>query len=236
MSFTTKAFDLTPEDQHVMLGRIQSLLLRTNAAILQAKQKQTDDYYYHEAHRHLEEALVLATDANACDHTRAPLATCYLYKGHVHLGLGQYAAAHEAYSRAAACEPRALSDIPAAQDAARKAVEIRDWVEAEKEGKNKRPPMVRAGSGSVWGMVSGVKRWRGEDGHGKVSLAEALAAGAYEVRLPVTIHAGAEGRGEVVRMPEGIIESEQAAIIKMRAPRKTGMAPDGKKDLKTRWV
>ncbi|KAI1165175.1 hypothetical protein F5B18DRAFT_204462 [Nemania serpens] len=233
MSFSTNAFDLTPEDQHVMLGKIKSLLLLTSAAIAQAKLNCSWDDYT-EAHRYLEEALVYATDPNACHPTLAPLATCYLYKGHIHLGLGQYVAAFEAYEKAAASETHALTDIPAARDAARQMLEIRDLAEAETKAKGTPPPSLRGGSGSVWGLVSGAKKWRGETK--KVSLMEALAAGAYGARLPAKIHAGPGRVGEVRRMDAEILRPEvDVEIIKMR-PRGPGLEPARPGDLKTRRV
>ncbi|KAI1199177.1 hypothetical protein F5X97DRAFT_297025 [Nemania serpens] len=236
MSFSTKAFDLTAEDQHVMLGEIKSLLLLANAAILKAKQSGSWDDY-DEAHRHLEEAFLYATDPNACDPSLAPLATCYLYKGHIHLGLGQCAAAYEAYEEAAASEAHALTDVPAARDAVKKAMEIRDRAEAEKEATGKTGTCVRGGSGCVWGLVSGAKRWEGKGTGGKVGWYEALSAGAYGVRLPVGIHGGLGRRGEVLKGVGLVTGPDEVAIIKMRVPRRgpgLGPSPARPADLKLR--
>ncbi|KAI1115545.1 hypothetical protein F5Y14DRAFT_410264 [Nemania sp. NC0429] len=221
MSFSTKAFDLTPEDQQVMLGRVKELLLRTNTALIQAKDtREMDDY--DEANRHLEEALVLATDANACDPARAPLATCYLYKGNIHVGLGQYVAAREAFLQAAGAELHALQDIPAAQVAARQAVRIRRLADEERRvrGPRTKKLSLRGASGSVWGLVSGAQMWKGKGG--KVSLLEALSAGAYGTRLHVKVCKGPDGVGKVRTVRPGL-RSQCAEIIKMRAlPRGAG--------------
>lgn len=68
----------------------------------------------------------MAEDEDACDPALAPLVSCYLYKGHILLALGEEKRAYAAYEKAATGETHALTDFPAVQQAASALLELRN--------------------------------------------------------------------------------------------------------------
>ncbi|KAI1419771.1 hypothetical protein F5Y12DRAFT_193927 [Xylaria sp. FL1777] len=125
MSFQIKAFDLTPSEKHGVLSQIKSLVLGAGALIARAKkQPMPSPHDYSEALDLINRALHLATDPDACDPLLAPLATCYLYKGHILLALNHVEEAREAYEKAAASRTRQFTDAGASsRDEARRLLE-----------------------------------------------------------------------------------------------------------------
>ncbi|KAI1313226.1 hypothetical protein F5Y03DRAFT_390243 [Xylaria venustula] len=105
MAFQTKAFDLTTAEKHVALGQIRSLVLGAGALLARANNSLVPSSHdYGEALSMINKALFMATDPDACDPLLAPLATCYLYKGHILLALCHVDDARAAYEKAAASE------------------------------------------------------------------------------------------------------------------------------------
>ncbi|KAI0418348.1 hypothetical protein F5X98DRAFT_386242 [Xylaria grammica] len=124
MAFQTKAFDLTDEEKHETLGEIRSYVLGTGALI--ARARRTDcPHLYSEALALINKAIMLATDPDACDPSLAPLATCYLYKGHILLALRYEEDAYDAYEKAANTETREFTDTATSQEQARRILEQR---------------------------------------------------------------------------------------------------------------
>ncbi|TGJ88505.1 hypothetical protein E0Z10_g257 [Xylaria hypoxylon] len=140
MAFETTAFDLTAEEKHATLGEIRCLVLGTGALIARAK-KYKSPHDYAEALSSINRALTLATDADACDPSLAPLATCYLYKGHILLGLKLEKDAHEAYAKAAATETREFTDATAPRDEAKRI--LRYWDRTKVSKRNEKRPAVQ---------------------------------------------------------------------------------------------
>ncbi|KAI0968722.1 hypothetical protein F4678DRAFT_196604 [Xylaria arbuscula] len=107
MVFQTNAFNLTPAEKHVALGQIRSLVLGAGALLARANNSLVPSSHdYGEALNMINKALFMATDPDACDPSLAPLATCYLYKGHILLALDHVDDARAAYEKAAASESR----------------------------------------------------------------------------------------------------------------------------------
>ncbi|KAI0805653.1 hypothetical protein GGR55DRAFT_697770 [Xylaria sp. FL0064] len=103
MAFQFKAFDLTVCEKFATLRQVRSLVLGAGALIARAKAcPEPEPHDYSEALTQINKALFLATDPDACDPLLAPLATCYLYKGHILLALNQVEDARAAYKKAAA--------------------------------------------------------------------------------------------------------------------------------------
>ncbi|KAI0508943.1 hypothetical protein F5B22DRAFT_658734 [Xylaria bambusicola] len=116
------AFDLSPAEKHAVIGQIRSLVLGAGALIARAKKhRNPSPHDFIEALDLVNRALVLATDEDACDPSLAPLATCFLYKGHIHLALGNFQEAHAAYTEAASSsERRRFTDTETSRDEARR--------------------------------------------------------------------------------------------------------------------
>ncbi len=105
MALETKAFDLTAEEKHAALGHIRALVLAAGALLARAKKSPAPSPHdYSDALHLLNRALFMATDADACDASLAPLATCHLYKGDILLALNRVAEAREAYEAAATAQ------------------------------------------------------------------------------------------------------------------------------------
>ncbi|KAI1128648.1 hypothetical protein F5Y10DRAFT_173207 [Nemania abortiva] len=128
MSSLSNAFSLTETEKHVVLGDVKTLILQTGAMITRAQQSESR-HDFDEAYGRLKEAIQLASDPDACDVALAPLATCYLYEGHILIGLGRYKDAYRAYEKAARADTHSLTDVPAVKDAARRMLDLRDKAE-----------------------------------------------------------------------------------------------------------
>ena len=128
MAFQTTAFDLTPAEKHAIIGQIRALTLSAGALIARAKKSATPSSHdYTEALDMINRALFLATDSDACDPSHPmPLATCYLYKGHIHLALGNIAKARAAYKKAASSHTRRFTDSETSRDEAKRLLECLD--------------------------------------------------------------------------------------------------------------
>ncbi|KAI0423685.1 hypothetical protein F5Y09DRAFT_354995 [Xylaria sp. FL1042] len=107
MAFQFKAFDLTVSEKYSVLRQIRSLVSGAGALIARAKASPVPSPHdYSEALNQINKAISIATDQDACDPLLAPLATCYLYKGHILLALNCLQEAREAYKKAAATKTR----------------------------------------------------------------------------------------------------------------------------------
>ncbi|KAJ2990181.1 hypothetical protein NUW58_g3086 [Xylaria curta] len=125
MAFETTAFDLSSEEKHAILGEIKSSIFRIGA-LLARENKVLSVHDLEEALQRADEAFIWATDSDACDPSLAPLATIFLYRGHILLGLGQQEEAYKEYKKSATSKINALTDVPSARDAARRLVELRN--------------------------------------------------------------------------------------------------------------
>ncbi|KAI0449433.1 hypothetical protein F5B21DRAFT_494338 [Xylaria acuta] len=125
-AFEIKAFDLTPGEKHESLGEIKALLLLAGSRIQRAKTFGASQADWVDMLDLVNRALILAKDPDACDSSLAPLVSCYLYKGHILLELGEEKKAYAAYKKAATGKAHALTDFPAVQQAARLLLEFRD--------------------------------------------------------------------------------------------------------------
>ncbi|KAF2971347.1 hypothetical protein GQX73_g2206 [Xylaria multiplex] len=161
MAFEIKAFDLTAEEKHAVLGEIRALVLATGALIARAnKYKSAHDYA--EALSMVNRALMLATDPDACDPSLAPLATSYLYKGHILLAMKYDKEAYEAYEKAAATETWNFTDAATSREVAKGLLAQWDKTKAAREkieSPAMRPedeefilPISFSSIGSVWLM------------------------------------------------------------------------------------
>ncbi|KAI0115561.1 hypothetical protein GGR51DRAFT_576613 [Nemania sp. FL0031] len=177
MSSLSRAFALTDEEKHSILCDIKSLLLRTGSIIERAQQSRLK-HDYDEAQSLLNQALLLATDPDACDASQAPLTTCYLYQGHIFIGLGRIAEAFASYTKAANTETRSPTDIPAAGDAARRLLALRG--RAEVAARAMREANEEADRRAQAQSTAGGER--------------VMMSGNNGTRLPVTIHRGPERR------------------------------------------
>ncbi|KAK5633578.1 hypothetical protein RRF57_009292 [Xylaria bambusicola] len=131
MTLGITAFDLTPAEKHAAIGQIRSLALGAGALVARAKKQPTPSPHdYTEALDLVDRALILATDADACDASLAPLATCYLYKGHIHLALNDFEEARAAYLQAASSETRRFTDTETSRDEAKRLLD--NWDETIK--------------------------------------------------------------------------------------------------------
>ncbi|KAI0531749.1 hypothetical protein GGR58DRAFT_216399 [Xylaria digitata] len=161
MAFETKAFDLTSDEKHAVLGEIRALVLGTGALIAQAN-KYKSAHNYAEALSTINRALMLATDPDACDPSLAPLATCYLYKGHILLAMQYDKEAYEAYEKAAVTETWNFTDAATSREVAKGLLAQWDKTKAAREkieNPAMRPedeefilPISFASIGSVWLM------------------------------------------------------------------------------------
>ncbi|KAI1271809.1 hypothetical protein F5Y07DRAFT_403977 [Xylaria sp. FL0933] len=103
MALHFKAFDLTVCEKFAALRQVRSLVLGAGALIARANAApEPSPHDYSEALTQINKALFIATDPDACDPLLAPLATCYLYKGHILLALNCIEEARAAYKKAAA--------------------------------------------------------------------------------------------------------------------------------------
>ncbi|KAI1355858.1 hypothetical protein F5Y01DRAFT_324936 [Xylaria sp. FL0043] len=102
MALHFKAFDLTVCEKFAALRQVRSLVLGAGALIARANAApEPSPHDYTEALTQINKALFIATDPDACDPLLAPLATCYLYKGHILLALNCIEEARAAYRKAA---------------------------------------------------------------------------------------------------------------------------------------
>ncbi|KAI1751600.1 hypothetical protein F4782DRAFT_531375 [Xylaria castorea] len=120
-----KAFNLTPEEKHASLVEIKTLLLLAGSRIQRAQSFGASAADWQETLDLVNKALIIAKDPDACDTSLAPLVSCYLYKGHILMALGEETKAYAAYSKAATGEAHALTDLPAVQQAAAHLLELR---------------------------------------------------------------------------------------------------------------
>ncbi|KAI0445081.1 hypothetical protein F4803DRAFT_548492 [Xylaria telfairii] len=171
-AFKTNAFDLTEEEKHVTLGKVKSLLLRTGLGIQRANTFGASPAAWHELLDLVDKAILIAQDEDACDPALAPLVSCYLYKGHILLALGEEKRAYAAYEKAATGEAHALTDFPAVQQAASALLELRN------KPKRETPPPQNPPSSNP----------RASEGQRPDSLF--LPSGIDEIPLLVTVRPG----------------------------------------------
>ncbi|KAI8944420.1 hypothetical protein F4801DRAFT_599831 [Xylaria longipes] len=178
-AFEFKAFDLTSGEKHESLGEIKSLLLLAGSRIQRAKTFGASQADWHDILRLVNQALVIAKDPDACDTSLAPLVSCYLYKGHILLALGQEQKAYDAYEKAATGEAHALTDFPAVQQAARLLLELRNRPRDTGSTAPRNPPQNSSNP-------------RGGNGGSAVERPDSLflPSGIDEIPLLVTIRPG----------------------------------------------
>ncbi|KAI0465946.1 hypothetical protein F4859DRAFT_527667 [Xylaria cf. heliscus] len=179
----TKAFDLTPNEKDVMLGKVKTLLLLVGSRIQHARESGASTQDWHDTLDLVNKALLIAKDEDACDQSLTPLLLCYLYKGHSLLALGEEEKAYEEYRKAATGKPQALTDFPAVQQAA-KLLQERQDKPAEKESTASKNPPADPGSNPSGNS--------GSAGERPDSLL--LSSGVDEIPLLVTVHPGPERR------------------------------------------
>ncbi|KAI1340791.1 hypothetical protein F5Y15DRAFT_422665 [Xylariaceae sp. FL0016] len=92
------AFELTWDEKISMTQDVESLLDECHGLLASGKETRSLADYA-EALRVVRDALMLASDSDACEF--APLARCHLYKGHALLGLKKKPEARDAYREAA---------------------------------------------------------------------------------------------------------------------------------------
>ncbi|KAI0020336.1 hypothetical protein F4780DRAFT_779688 [Xylariomycetidae sp. FL0641] len=107
-------FELTTEEKLSVTEDIHELLLEAVSLLDSGRQNSVVDYA--EALRLVKQALMLATDPDACE--CPPLARCYLIKGFILQDLGKDQEAHDAYRMASEAEPHDIYDEEAVQEAA----------------------------------------------------------------------------------------------------------------------
>ncbi|KAI1805959.1 hypothetical protein F4811DRAFT_195303 [Daldinia bambusicola] len=91
-------------------------LLRTCRALLDNYRKSPSEFDLEDAFFAVQDALIIASDPGVCEYP--PLATCYLYKGHVLWVMKRYQEAQNAYRRAS----KTLGNGPADRKASEQAV------------------------------------------------------------------------------------------------------------------
>ncbi|KAI0143175.1 hypothetical protein GGR57DRAFT_508245 [Xylariaceae sp. FL1272] len=193
-------FDLSKEEKHETLLKINTLLQRT-MLLIQCARDHRSKHDFAEALALVTEALTLANDPDACDPELAPLSTCNLYKGHILLALNNYSDAYDAYTAAATARTSALTETPAAKQAAKRALRLRDKVE---EAKRKPSVHTRGSSYSIGGRTIEMQ-WDGK--LGKFTLPHYMA----DVALPVTVRPG-----PVRRRPFFVSQSHRVHLERMQ--------------------
>ncbi|KAI8625520.1 hypothetical protein F5Y19DRAFT_479436 [Xylariaceae sp. FL1651] len=195
MAFQTTAFDLSATEKHSILATVKSLLLRATSVHERARRQQHRSRHDHaEALRIIDHALALATDADACDAALAPLATCSLLKGHILLALGRRAEARDAYTVAATAHTSAVTEAPAAQEAARRLLGMRDEAEETNGQSGADAPRSGVSAPGSWRRIGLGGQLDHEDGLGELGLSFLLA----DMRLPVAIRPGPAKKGPVL--------------------------------------
>ncbi|KAI1466693.1 uncharacterized protein F4812DRAFT_451650 [Daldinia caldariorum] len=91
-------------------------LLRTCRALLDKYRKSPSEFDLDDAFFAVQDALIIASDPGVCEYP--PLATCYLYKGHVLWIMKKYQEAQNAYRRAS----KTLGNGPADRKASEQAL------------------------------------------------------------------------------------------------------------------